>query len=84
MQWYSSIHSLPFHTVLVMIPSHFLNLPPKALHGPQMQIEKKQVSARPFYDSEAGSRRRSFFLIHDHMATTEIAITWPVSDDKLQ
>ena len=30
-QWYSSMHILPFHRVLVKIASHFLNFPPEKL-----------------------------------------------------
>ena len=30
MQWYSLMHILPFHRVLVTMASHFLNFPPKA------------------------------------------------------
>ena len=33
MQWYSWMHTLPFHRVLFTIASHFLNFPPKAVHA---------------------------------------------------
>ena len=57
MQWYSSMHILPFHRVLVTIASHFLNFPPpKALHAMVVLNAHPSLSQSSCHDCKSFSK----------------------------
>ena len=56
MQWYSWMHTLPFHRVLVTIANHFLNFPPKALHAMVFLNANPSLSKSSCHDCKSFSK----------------------------